>query len=846
MSFQPIKLCINHTPSDGYSFISNTPVFSWWIEDEVKENRTYEYRICVYDGEALLWDSGFCKTEENKATYAGEKLPEGKKIKWKISLKDETGVVSDWAEATFMAVPETLDVGWITASKTPESTPIYLVRQFSCDKEVVHAVLYVCGIGYHKVWMNGQEIDDSYLQPLHSNYKEHCFFVPQDVTAFLKSGKNSIGVKLGDGWRRNHGYYLESMWQQRPIEFFGDPQLAAKLIIEYADGSSEVVESDEEWCTFFGGTVKSHLFDGETYDAAKEPNGWSLPEFDVSGLEKAVPATPAGKLLPQMMEPIKVKRKIVPIEKTMIEKGVYVFDFGVNLAGVVALRVPTNLKKGNKITLRFAEELHEDGSINVDNLRGAKVTDVYISDGNDAGNWWKPDFVYHGFRYAEISGYQTIPNEEDVVALMFYSDVDNHSFFDCGSAIVNRIQENILQTERDNIHGIATDCPQRDERLGWMNDATVRFVEMPYNFNVSRLFQKIVKDIVAEQTKEGAIPCTAPYVAGNRPTDPVCASFLVAGMESYLHYGNKTVLAENYERFKLWNSCVSNMAKDEIVDYFWYGDWAGTVDGCMGPEDPRSAITPETIIATGFYYYNYITLAKMAEILENDAEVKENLRGEEKVKKAFLKKWWNAESGIVGTGSQACQGFALWLGILPEEGRKKAAEVLNQSIVSLGYRLNAGNITTRYIMDMLADYGYIDTAWKVITREEYPSYGFMIQNGATTIWERFEQKQDGSMNSHNHPMYASIGSWFYSRIAGITPLDDGFKRFSVKPKIPTDLVQAQAKLDTVKGDIAVRWKKRYHKLIIEVEVPVNCVAEYEYKDDRKELLAGRHILCYDI
>ena len=843
---KPIKLCIDSAPSDKYSVCTASPVFSWGVE--TSENTLFQasYRIKVYSLEKILWDSGKVESGNTVCKYNGDALIPGMRVKWELVLIDSNGAESSPAYGYFKVVPENLDdVKCITKKDNDLNKAIYFVKQFNCDKAVRRATLYVSGIGYQTVTINGRRADEAFMQPALSNYAKRVYYVTLEAENFLQNGKNAIGIKVGRGWRNNNGRYLE--WTTFGIpDMFGTLQLVARLVIEYTDGSTDVVETDDSWTVLNGGTVKNNLFLGETFDANEEVFGWNLPEFDCTPYEKAVITPPAGTIVPQNLEPINVNKVLKPIKKYMIAPGKYFFDFGINVAGVPMLKVPSGMKKGDKIIMIFSEEIGLDGDLVMDTMRGADSTDVYISNGKDEGNTWIPEFVYHGFRYATVEGLPDVPDKDTVQALVIYSSVDTDSYFRCGSAIVNKIYENLVRTEQDNLHGIATDCPQRDERMAWLNDATVRFEEIAYNFNVSRLFPKIIADIVDEQDEDGSITCCAPKIYGHRPADPVCSSFLIAGMQSWLHYGNIGVIKYNYEHFKAWNECLKNHSESGIVNYSYYGDWASPVDCCPHFNDASSTITPGILMSTGYHYFNYKMLAKMAKLLGNKKEEQLNLKEAERVRKAYLDKWWNKETGVIATGSQACQAFTLWLGMLDGEDALKAAKVLHENVAEVGYRTTAGNLCSRYLMDVLCDYGYVDDAWKIITREKYPSFGYMIQNGATTIWERFEQSRETGMNSHNHPMYGAVGSWLYSHIAGLVPLEDGWKKFRVKPHIPTELLHTEACIDTIHGEVSINWFKRYDKLNVHINVPYGCEAEYVYAGETKILTHGFHCFNYDM
>ncbi|MBE6883649.1 MAG: hypothetical protein E7487_03490 [Ruminococcaceae bacterium] len=849
--FTPINLRVNRGSSKAAVVANQTPVFSWGIKHEDNNRRQKAWNIRVIDlndSERLLWDSGWVCSDEQEAVYAGEALASGRRICWELTLKDDAGNVSASVCAEFLtALLGEWQAGWIAPQEGYGKAAIYFRREFEVKEGLKNAVLFCCGIGYQYVTVNGisadcTELGESLMQPAFTNYNEYCSYVTIPINGLINDCENCLGIVVANGWRNNADdniLYIENAKHGMKMAFSGTPELTAQLMLEYDDGHTEWILTDESWQCGKGGVTYADVFNGERFDARLEPWGFDTCGFEGEGFENAAVAkAPAGELRPQIIEPIVEQKRYPAKTVTPLGNCKYLVDFGTNIAGWVELCIPA-LEAGTEITLIHAEELDEEKELHMANLRKAEQKDVYISDGEEA--LWAPKFTYHGFRWATIEGIPAF-EAEMAEAVSVYNDVDSGSFFECGSAVANAIQQIIVQTERDNIHGILTDCPQRDERQGWMNDATVRFEETPYNFDVGRIFPKVIDDIIADQGENGAITCTAPFVWGQRPGDPVCSSFLVAGVQNLMHNGDIETLKRVYPNYKAWNAFLASEAEkgNGIVEYSYYGDWAGPEDGCEAPEVARSGITPGALMSTGYHYYNYILLAKIAEYLGMKEEMKENLTCAAKVKKAFLEKWWNEETGIVATGSQACQAFALWLGILPEEGRVLAAEKLNEAVVSVGTRITTGNLCTRYLFDMLAEYGYVDTAWALITREEYPSWGYMLQNGATTVWERFEMKENGGMNSHNHPMFGAVGYWFYAYVAGVRPSAPGWKTFTVKPYIPEKLTFAEAKVNSVKGEIRVKWLKRYGKCILSVVVPFGCTAVVEFDGKTETVGAGFH------
>ena len=429
----------------------------------------------------------------------------------------------------------------------------------------------------------------------------------------------------------------------------------------------------------------------------------------------------------------------------------------------------------------------------------------------------------------------------DHIQSLSYTDLDQTGDFRCGSSALNAIHKACVQTEKANIHSILTDCPQRDERMGWMNDATVRFEETPYNFEIDRIFPKVVDDMCDAQDEAGRITCTAPFVIGSRPADPVCSSFLVAGYEYFKRTLDVSFVSAHYDNWRRWEEYLLSRSKDYIVDYTYYGDWAAPMESCVSQEDARSSSTPGVLMSTGYSYFNCLRLAGFASLLGLTGDVGKWLNLSRCIRAAFLDKWYDPSTGKVATGSQGCQAFALWLGILPEEGREKAFSVLLSDVESRGYKFTTGNLTTRYLFDILTEYGEVDTAMRILLDESYPGYGFMLENGATTIWERFELKKDPGMNSHNHPMYASIDRWFYRYILGINNPSENDSEYTVHPYFPDGLLSAQGWFMTPAGKLCVRWKRTYGKTQLSVSVPFGVKCKIEAGDVNESVGSGEYV-----
>ena len=815
---------------------SKTPMFSWSVVSDTDNDRQTAYRAQVTMGKTSLWDSGWVETSAQSAVYAGKNLPAGRYLDFTVRVRNIRGEESDVFGGQFVCGALTADAWkgkWISSDEDSGQRAIYFRRDFRIEKELTAACLFVSGIGYHKVTVNGVDADDAVLDPAFSDYNKTCYYaVMPDVGALLEQGENCIGITVAPGWRRNPCDVFTSANGGKEPEIYGTPALNAQLHLFYADGTKQCLCTDEKWKWKFGGITFSHLFDGETYDANESDPLWDQPlddgekEFAAELLhEVSLDCAPTGVLRPMALEPIRMRETYSPVAMTEPERGTFIIDFGQNIAGVARILLPARMKRGQVVTVRFSEELDERGFLFTDTLRSAKQTDTYIAAGDDRDlTVWQPKFTYHGFRYAEVKGLSLF-DRHNILAIAEYTDIKNESMFRCGSALVNAIHDMVVKTEKANMHSILTDCPQRDERMAWMNDATVRFEETPYNFDIGRMFPKIIRDIREAQNEAGAFCCCSPRISfGCIPADPVCSSYLVAGLQAYLHTGNRAILEESYDGFAAWEDCLLANSTDGIVNYSHYGDWAGPDYACDYHEGARSGVTDGILMSTGYSYYNCCLLTRFAEILGREADREKYAKLAERVRAAFLAKWWHADTAKVDQGSQASQAFALWLGILPKESRQAAADVLHADLTERDYQITTGNLCTRYLMDMLSEWGYIEDAWRFITGETYPSFGWMLQNEATTVWERFELKKSAGMNSHCHPMYGAVGYWFYAYLCGVKPTGAGFETFEVKPYYPAGLYSAQCAIDTVKGQIAVRWSKRYDKTQLSVAVPFGTTA----------------------
>ncbi|WP_130836370.1 alpha-L-rhamnosidase [Lachnoclostridium sp. Marseille-P6806] len=817
---KPYNLRIeNSTGTENSATIIDTvtPEISWAVSGHAE---TIQGRVEVWHEEHLLWQSVFSDVASLSVRYSGPAFTAGEAYLARVVYVQAKGGECTTKHRFCYGVLTDWNAAWITKAVHEPNDVLYFYKDFTLSGTAKSACLFLCGIGFHYAEINGEKVFAYPLNPISSEYDKRVYYnVVPGIADILKPGRNRICIAVSTGWRSSQNVCYELT--KRIPEFTGETELRAQLQIRMDDGVREIIGTDSSWNVFRGPIVASDIFDGEIFDASmvNPPRSESNGELCIETEE------PCSLMTPQLVPYVSEQEHYVPKVVTEVERGVYQIDFGQNLAGVCKIRIPGLMQAGDRIQIRHAEEIDESGRLFTAPLRNAQCTDTYIASGNEDGTaFWQPYFTYHGFRYVEVSGYPTAVGKDDMEAIRLYSDIRTSSFFKCGNALVNEIYDCAIQTELSNIQGLMTDCPQRDERMGWLNDYTARLEALSYDFDTAAIYKKLVRDCLDTQAEDGSITCTAPFAFGSRPADPVCSSFLIAGMEHYFKTEDPEVLREGYPGFCRWNQLLGEHSDHDIVNYSYYGDWAAPDYACVDQENAVSAVTPGVLISTGYYYYNARLLTKMADVLgyESDSQYYRVLA--EKIQAAFLQKWFDEETDVVGTGSQACYAFALWLDILPPAHRERAARNLRDTLVRENYRITTGNLCTRYLFEELTRYGYVDDAWKLITSEDYPSFGYMLQNMATTIWERFELKKNPTMNSHNHPMYGSVRLWFYKYLAGLQHGAEGWRDFIVQPYIPSELLYAEASVATKYGDIHVLWRKEYRNMHLFLTVPTGTKA----------------------
>lgn len=801
--------------------LTDTPVFSWRVVGAAGAQQAYRLHL-EEKGSGPVWDSGWIESARSCAVpYGGERLLQNRSYAARVTVRAQDG--REYA----CARPAAFHTGffgewtapWLRQPLCVSAAPMFRGR-FHAGEAVREAWLFVCGLGYCDAFLNGNLIGDHRLDPAWTDYSKRVAYVAHDVTALIREGENALGIVLGHGW------YAGELQTQ--------PTFSLRLILLYEDGREQVVESGADSWRFFGNgpIVSNSIYIGEEYDARRERDGWSEPGFDDREWLRPLEAEPpAGSPSPQTGEPIRVVGSLSPVSVQNLRPGVYVVDFGQNVAGVMRLR--GNEPAGTRIAIRFSELLNEAGELNTLNLREAQARDQYITRGGRFT--YEPRFTYHGFRYAEISGLTEEPGPDAFTALALRNDVAVRGSFACSNSLIDKIQALCVWTESDNMHWVPTDCPQRDERLGWLNDLTVRAEEAVYNFDLFAFYSKFLTDISdAQGVRTGAIADTAPYVRyGQQPADGVCTSYLLLAWLLYCHYGDAGVLKKHYAGMAAWTEYMARQREDGIVAYGYYGDWASpiteTIQGSLGA-GAVSARTSVRLMSTGFLLLNARLMRQMARVLNKEEDARRYAALEAETCEALNRAFWNEEGGYYDAGSQGANAFMLYLGIVSEARRARVLENLVRDIRSRGIHTSTGNICSRYLYEVLSDNGELDLAYELVNQTSYPSWGYMLERGATTTWERWEYVDSGEelgMASHCHPMYSTISAWFYRYLAGVRPLEAGFDRFLFQPHMPRELQSASVRLKTVKGDISAEWRRGESVLWLRVEVPFNSECALE-------------------
>jgi alpha-L-rhamnosidase len=733
---------------------------------------------------------------------------------------DKDGKASAWSRPASWEMgllsPQDWQGQWIGRTKDTNSLPAPLLRRlFRLDGKIKEARAYICGLGYYELHLNGKKVGDHLLDPGYTRYDKRALHVTYDVTAALRHGKNAVGVILGNGW---YNAQTRAVWDFHKAPWRASPKLLMQLRVEYADGHVETVRTDTRWVTSTGPITFNSIYGGETYDARAEKAGWDTADYDDSGWAVAqVVSAPGGKLMAQMMPPIKPDETIKPVKVTEPKPGVFVFDMGQNMAGFaeLSLRAPA----GTKVVMKYGERLDQEGMLDRADIAQHVVkvdtnqqyqTDSYIAKGTGLERWHSR-FDYHGFQYVEVAGFPGKPSLDTLRGVFIHSAIPVTGEFECSNPLLNKIWRAGRWAYLSNLQGIPTDCPHR-EKNGWTGDAHLAAEQGLLNYAPAAVYTKWINDLGDEQRPTGELPGIVPtsgwgYKWGNGPAWD--SAFLLIPFYLYQYCGDTRVLCDHYEGMKRYVDYLTSRAKDGIVD-LGLNDWA-----------PYNTKTPADITSTAYYFRDAQIVALTAGLMGNQADARKYNELAASIKKAFNAKFYHPETGLYGNGSQTSLSCALYQDLVEPENKARVVGNLVAVVDKSNGHIDTGILGAKYLLNALLENGRADVAYRIASQKDLPSWGWWIEQGATTLWEQWNGSE-----SRNHIMFGDISAWFYKALAGINldPAAPAFKHFIVKPNIVGGLTSAEARYDSVRGQIVSDWEIEKGRLELKVRIPANTSA----------------------
>ncbi|HEU5015093.1 MAG TPA: glycoside hydrolase family 78 protein [Roseiflexaceae bacterium] len=821
------------------------PRLSWQLQSDERGARQTAYQVLVAsspeklaDGQGDLWDSGKINSDQSiQVAYAGSKLGSGQRAWWTVRRWGQDGQASDYAEPAWWEIGLLDRADWagqwiggpLAGGKHSSSPSPFLRTQFTLDKPVAQARLYITALGLYEPHLNGQIVGEDVLMPGWTDYNKRVRYQVYDVGAQLQQGENALGAILGDGW-----YCGNVAWYGR--QNYGDrPQLLAQLAITFEDGSTQTVATDEQWKVAYGPILESDMLMGESYDARRELSGWDAAGFDDASWWSATAFPDNGAALEATDgPPIRRQEQLRPQsirELSEYHGSNWIVDMGQNMVGWVRLRVSG--PAGTTVRLRYAEVLNPDGTIYTTNLRAARNTDYYTLKG-EGEEVWEPHFLFHGFRYVELNSFPGEVTEDTVTGIVVHSDMPRTGTFACSDPLINQLQHNIEWGQKGNFVDVPTDCPQRDERLGWTGDAQVFIRTAAWNRNVAGFFTKWLKDLEDAQAENGAYPKFAPILSP-RDADGGPAwsdAGTICPWTIYTCYGDTRIIEQQYDSMKRFVEFMNDTSRDGLRNYPGYEGWQGFGDWlALDGSVDRFGITPKDLIGTAFFSYSARLLARMASVIGREEDAARYNGLADKARDAFQKHYVTPD-GLIAGGTQTCYVLALYFDLLPEQARATALEALVSDIKRRGMHLSTGFVGTPYLTRVLSDNGRADVAYALLHQQTWPSWLYSVTQGATTIWERWDGWthdkgfQDPSMNSFNHYAYGAIGEWMYAVVAGIDadPEQPGYRHIIMRPQPGGGLTNVAADIESVYGRVGSAWQLRDGAFTWQITVPANASA----------------------
>jgi alpha-L-rhamnosidase len=816
---------------------TSQPRLSWGVETATPgwSQVAYDIEALAPSGERLGQTGRVTSPDSVLIPWPFAPLASRQSVLVRVRVWDHKGEVSPWSE---MAQVEAglLEAGdwagqfiradWEEPAIVPQPGPL-LRKEFAVHKQVRRARLYVTALGVYEASLNGITVGDHVMAPGWSSYHHRLIYQTFDVTDLLHEGSNALGAMLGDGWFRGRLGFGGGM----PAVYGDRIAFLAQLELEYVDGSTECITTDETWRARKGPIVVNDIYDGEEYDARLEVPGWSEPGFDDrdwAGVRSI--AWDHTKLVAPVGPPVRRIELIEPKAIFQSPSGRTLVDFGQNLVG--RLRLAVSGPAGQTITLRHAEVL-EKGELGTRPLRYAKATDRYTLRGTDAGEYetWEPRFTFHGFRYAEIEGWPGELGSENITAVVCHSDMERTGWFECSDPLVSQLHENVVWSMRGNFYSLPTDCPQRDERLGWTGDIQVFSPTACFLYDSAGFLSSWLFDLAAEQTEKGVVPFVVPDILP-KPTIPAAAwgdAAVIVPWVLYQRFGDERILADQFASMCAWVDLIDRIAGEgRLWDQgFQFGDW---LDPAAPPDNPAAALTPGWIVASAYFARSAELVGQVARVLGRDNEAEHYLALADEVREAFNREYVTP-AGRVLSDSATAYALALEFALLPDAAqRRRAAKRLVALVRANGYRISTGFVGTPLICDALTGEGYVGAAFRLLTERDCPSWLYPVTMGATTIWERWDSMlPDGSINpgemtSFNHYALGAVADWLHRIVAGLAAGEPGYRSLEIRPHPGGGLTHAAARHATPYGIAACAWRLAQGELTVEIAVPPNTTA----------------------
>ena len=844
----PFDLTVNEGFTNPVGFYNGSPAFSWKLPIGIQSQSAYSISVAsspdLLPNKADLWESGKVASDQTLfVKYQGKALSSKDKIYWKVKFWDESGSESKWSETAYLEVGLLSNNDWkgkwisIPAEELQEKDergsllfrPQYLRKEIMVDPEIISARLYITAKGVYEAFINGEKVGTDIMSPGWTPVTKSISTLTYDVTDLLNEGQNTIGAVVAEGW---HSGRINLRKTLKTAEH--TPRVLYQLEIETKNGTKTIV-SDGSWKVSQNGPIRiSKIYDGETYDANYELGDWSKNDYNDSSWIEVVEQQVADSilLLPKRYEGVKDKSVLTVKNITKTETGKPIFDFGQNNVGVPLVKVP--MKKGDTLRIRFSEMLDKNGTLYTDNYRSALSTDYYVA-AKDGEIEWHPTFTFHGYRYIELSGFapEAIPGKNWVNAIVQYSDFEMNGNFSSSHEKLNQLQSNIIWGLKSNFFDIPTDCPQRDERLGWTGDAQVIAPTSIYNAGMYAFWAGWLQSVRQEQYANGGIPFVVPNNLNTNASSGWGDASVIVPWELYFRTGDVRVLEENYEMMIGWLEYYASKAEGHIPKMFSFRDW---LQPFPQPSDDagrmRRGDTPADFVSTAYYARSIELTIRSAKVLNKteDIERLENLHKE--VKSAFENAFFNEDGRVkFDIETQTEYLMAIAFDLLSDEKKQLAVQHLKRIISDCDNHLRTGFLGTPLLPLVLDELGEFDLMYTILFKETYPSWFYSINQGATTMWERWDSytHKDGfhkdGMNSFNHYAYGAIGQWMYERIAGIKPIKAGYKEILIAPIPGGPLTSARASYKSPYGEIRSAWKVENGVFELKATVPPNTTAK---------------------